>query len=79
MTKNTQLRIRVDDAARYFGSKAELARRLGIAPQSLTTWGEYMPELRAYRLRDLFPDEVKFMAVQSGGGLKALNGNKARA
>jgi len=69
-TQNT-LNIRVNDAARYFGSKAELARRLGINPQALTGWGEYMPELRAYKLRDLYPDEVKFMLAQSSSGIKA--------
>ena len=67
------VRIRVDDAVRYFGSKAELARILGITPQALTIWGEYIPELRAYKLRDLYPKEVEVLIAQSGGGLKSAN------
>ena len=70
MTKQNDLRIRVDDAVRYFGSKAELARTLKINPQALTTWGEFIPELRAYKLRDLYPTEVAFMVAQSSGGIK---------
>lgn len=71
MSSHKHLKIRVDDAARYFGSKAELARTLGINPQALTGWGEYLPELRAYKLRDMYPNEVAFMLAQSAGSVKA--------
>ena len=63
------LRIRVDDAVRYFGSKAELARVLNIKPQALTIWGDFIPELRAYKLRDLYPEAVSVMLAQSSGGV----------
>jgi len=65
MNKHPTPKIRVDDAVRYFGSKAELARRLEITPQALTGWGEYIPELRAYRLRDMYPNEASFMIQQA--------------
>ena len=65
MDKQTYPKIRVDDAVRYFGSKAELARCLQISPQALTGWGEYIPELRAYKLRDMYPNEASFMIQQA--------------
>ena len=55
--KETQpLKILVEDAIRHFGSSAELARKLNIRPQAITSWGEFVPELRAYQLRDMLPD-----------------------
>ena len=73
MENTNSVKIRVDDAVRYFGSKAELARILGITPQALTIWGEFIPELRAYKLRDLYPKEVEVLITQSAGGLKPAN------
>ena len=67
MDTNTQSnKIRVDDAVRLFGSKAELSRVFGITPQALTIWGEYVPELRVYRLRDSHPIEADFLMKQAG-------------
>jgi len=63
----TQLRIRTDDAARYFGGKAKLARTLEITPQALTKWGEYLPISRAYQLAYLYPKEVKVLVAQANG------------
>ena len=77
MNKQATPKIRVDDAVRYFGSKAELARRLEITPQALTGWGEYIPELRFYKLRDMFPDEVSFMIRQASNGPPSTQERKA--
>ena len=72
MNKQPTIRIRVDDAVRYFGSKAELARRLDITPQALTKWTEYLPELRAYKFRERYPAESEFLIRQASGGIKAV-------
>ena len=48
-------RIKTSDAIDFFGSKADLARACGVSPQALTKWGEYIPGLRAYQLRDRHP------------------------
>jgi hypothetical protein len=64
MTRGNDMKIRVDDAARLFGSKANLARTLGIKPQALSGWGEYLPELRAFQLREKHPDKATFLMAQ---------------
>lgn len=64
------------DAITLAGSAAELARILGIRQQSMTDWGEYIPPLRAYQLRDLKPEWFKRRAAPP----KQQNGKgKARA
>ena len=49
------LTIKTADAIKFFGSKSKLAQALGIRPQSINDWGEIMPELRAYKLREMHP------------------------
>lgn len=38
------------------GSQAELARALGITRGAVSQWGEFIPELQAFRLRERRPD-----------------------
>ena len=64
IAQGDDMKIRVDDAARLFGSKANLARTLGIKPQALSGWGEFLPELRAFQLRELHPDKANFLMAQ---------------
>lgn len=45
--------MKTADAIRYFGTKAALARALGIKPPSIHDWGELVPKGRAYELQDL--------------------------
>jgi predicted GIY-YIG superfamily endonuclease len=45
--------ISVKDAASFAGNKSELAKIFGVSRQAVTNWGEYLPPLRAYQLRDL--------------------------
>ena len=45
--------MRTEDAIQYFGSKAALARALGIRQPSIYDWGELVPKGRAYELQDL--------------------------
>jgi biotin operon repressor len=41
------------DAIAAFGSASDLARALGITRQSVSDWGEDIPELRAYQIREI--------------------------
>ena len=47
------------DAVKHFGSKAELARRLKIRQQSITTWGEDVPPLRQLQLERITGGQLK--------------------
>lgn len=38
------------------GSASELARILGITASAVSQWGEEVPRLREYELRDKHPD-----------------------
>lgn len=42
-------------AIRRAGSSANLARLLGVTPQSVSGWGDELPPLRVYQLRELRP------------------------
>ena len=57
---NSGLKIKTADALEFFsikgiGGTANLARALSIQPQAISQWGEYVPELRAYKLREMHP------------------------
>jgi hypothetical protein len=54
-----KLLIKTQDAIHHFGSIAELARFYGVAGPAVSQWGEYLPELRAYQIRDKFPKKFK--------------------
>lgn len=41
------------DAIKHFGSRAAIARALGISRSAVSYWGEHVPALRAYQLREL--------------------------
>lgn len=48
------------DAINYFGSAAEMAKRLNISEAAISQWGETIPQGRAYQIE-----------VLTGGKLKA--------
>ena len=48
------------DAINYFGSAAELARKLNISEAAVSQWGDTIPQGRAYQIE-----------VLTGGALKA--------
>jgi hypothetical protein len=50
--KNT---IKTKDAIAHFMGTANLARDLNIRSQAVSKWGEYVPELRAFQLREKYP------------------------
>lgn len=39
------------DAINYFGSKSKLAKAAGVAPASVSVWGDLVPEKNAIRLQ----------------------------
>jgi DNA-binding transcriptional regulator YdaS (Cro superfamily) len=42
-------------AIKLAGSETELARLLGVSRQAVNQWGEQLPRLQVYRLRELKP------------------------
>lgn len=56
MNTPTLIKISTADAINAFGSGAALARALNIKPQAITSWGEFVPELRAFQLREIRPE-----------------------
>jgi hypothetical protein len=59
------VKIRTEDAIRFFETKAALAKALQINPQAITTWGEFVPELRAFQLREISPETFSNQAADT--------------
>lgn len=76
------MQIRTDDAVKFFGTAADLAERLGISPQAIYQWGEFVPERRVYQIhvlsdRALPPDPPgKTVAAQAVNQKPAANPNQ---
>jgi DNA-binding transcriptional regulator YdaS (Cro superfamily) len=48
------MQIKKKDAIKMLGGNASnLAKVLGVSRQAVNQWGEYIPPLRAYQLKDL--------------------------
>jgi len=45
--------MKTQEVVKRYGSKAALARKLDITPQAISQWGDEMPELQVFRLREL--------------------------
>lgn len=45
-----------DEAILLFGTASNLARALGITRQAVGLWGEMVPPLRAYQIREIIAD-----------------------
>lgn len=45
--------MKTSEAVRIFGGHAPLAEALGITRQAIYLWGEDVPELRAYQIKEL--------------------------
>ena len=63
---NSKIKVRTDRAVSQFGGVPALANHLGVTREAVYQWGEYVPEVRAYQLRDEFPELVE----GAGGGLR---------
>jgi DNA-binding transcriptional regulator YdaS (Cro superfamily) len=51
--------MRTTEVVKHFGTKAAIARALGITRQSLSQWSEFPPQLAQYRLEELTNGELK--------------------
>lgn len=51
--------MKTQEAIDFYGTKAELGRRLGIAPENFIKWGEYVPYLRACQLEHITKKKLK--------------------
>ncbi|HEX2652109.1 MAG TPA: Cro/CI family transcriptional regulator [Xanthobacteraceae bacterium] len=38
------------DVVRHFGSKANIARAIGVTPGAVTNWGDIVPETSVWRI-----------------------------
>lgn len=47
------------EVVEHFGTKAGLAKALGITPQAVTLWGDRVPELRQYQIQSLTRGALK--------------------
>jgi transcriptional repressor of cell division inhibition gene dicB len=45
--------MKTADAISYFGSRKKMADALGIWPQGIYRWGEEVPPLRAFQIREI--------------------------
>lgn len=45
--------MKTKDAIDAFGTASAMARALGITPSAISQWGEDVPDLRAYQIREL--------------------------
>lgn len=55
MTDTATDTMTVQDAMRVLGcpTKAALARALGVSRQNIHAWGDVVPELRRYQIREM--------------------------
>lgn len=51
--------MKTADAIRHFGNVAKLADALGITPQAVYDWGEFLPRGRAFELQVLTEGALK--------------------
>ena len=57
------MKILKSKAIEHFGGTSKLAIALGIKHSAVSQWGEYVPLLRAYQIRELIAE--KDQAAQS--------------
>ncbi|HHQ4463516.1 TPA: Cro/CI family transcriptional regulator [Aeromonas veronii] len=51
--------MKTNHAVKYFGSKAALARALGINKGAVSQWGEKVPKGRAYQIEVMTSGQLK--------------------
>lgn len=47
------------EAVSHFGSKSRLAKALKITKSSVTQWGDEVPELRKYQIKEIIGKQSK--------------------
>jgi transcriptional repressor of cell division inhibition gene dicB len=51
--------MKTEEAIRFFGTQAALARALGVSKQAVSRWGESVPDGRAYQLQVITNGKLK--------------------
>jgi len=54
--------MKTEDAIKYFGSKAEIARVLGVGRSAISTWGDKIPPRWACQIHLITKGKVKASA-----------------
>lgn len=49
--------MKTNEAIELFGGRRELAQALGVSVQATYQWGDVVPELRVYQLRDIISEK----------------------
>lgn len=55
-----------DEAIRRFGGARELAYALGISTQAIAQWGNEVPPLRVYQIRELLAEKRRAARKPTG-------------
>lgn len=58
--------MHTEHAIKLAGSATALAEILGITLSAISQWGENIPELRVYQLRELKPDWFALATAKAG-------------
>tara|TARA_R110002167_G_scaffold82560_1_gene225274 strand:- start:1130 stop:1360 length:231 start_codon:yes stop_codon:yes gene_type:complete len=60
-----KVRFSKAEALKFFGPRnIDLAQHLGISPQAVGKFGRWVPELQAYKLRDMLQERLVEIALQ---------------
>ena len=57
--QNFGANMKTEDAVEYFGSKAAIAKALGIKRGAVSQWGYHVPQGRAYQIEVLTGGQLK--------------------
>jgi len=52
------------DVIKFFGSQSAVAKALGVSKQAVGSWGEQIPEGRAYQIQVITGGKLKVSANQ---------------
>lgn len=55
--------MKTEDAISYFGSVRKLAAALGLSVQAIYAWGDDVPPLRVYQIRELLEKQTQEKAA----------------
>lgn len=51
--------MKTESAVAFYGTKKKIADVCGIQKSSVSSWGEYVPKLRAYQLEEASGGKLK--------------------
>jgi len=59
------IQIKTVDAINLAGNKSKLSRMMGVNRSAVTRWGEYVPELVAWKLNHMEKGNIKSVFLNS--------------